>query len=295
MTGPCQQRAAGRVCSLFSQRKCVTAKCLSVEDDSIQAFTLALAEQKQRGGGNVALFVSLLVCVSVCAQYVCALLSLAAPPPPPLPLSLTPFPPPRLPFLSSPSSSTFHYWRFWLHFRLKRGGGRRGEEPARSGTGETELWDERYRIEGAGQREREAGEGRRREADKPLGKYIIRPLPSSGAPTDGSGWAPTIPVTLQVSWRKAALIKLSPGLRRMMAGSDAQNKPFAPSASSACSLQPPYTFFHFLSTHCIPVFPDSVSCAVGVAFSALFFFFLHQNLVLDALNRAEFVFGPSLM
>lgn len=104
---------------------------------------------------------------------------------------------------------------------------------------------------------------RRREADKPLGKCIIRPLPSSGAPTDGSGWAPTIPVTLRVSWRKAALIKLSPGLRRMIAGSDAQKQalcPISPRLPSA---------FHFLSAP--PVFPESVSPAVRVASSALSF------------------------
>lgn len=73
MTGPCQQRAAGRVRSLFSQRKCVTAKCLSLEDDSIQAFTLALAEHKQGGGGggNVALFVSLRACTCLCVCAIC--------------------------------------------------------------------------------------------------------------------------------------------------------------------------------------------------------------------------------
>lgn len=92
MTGPCQQRAAGRVCSLFSQRKCVTAKCLSVEDDSIQAFTLALTEQKQGGERKCCAFCkSLCVYVCVCNMFV-HYYPLAAPPPPPLSLPFHPRP-----------------------------------------------------------------------------------------------------------------------------------------------------------------------------------------------------------
>lgn len=117
MTGPCQQRAAGRVRSLFSQRKCVTAKCLSLEDDSIQAFTLALAEHK-RGGRrrrkrcafceSARVYVSVCVCNMFVHYY-----PLAGPPPPPPPAPSLSLPSlPHLPFLSSPSSSTFHYWRF---------------------------------------------------------------------------------------------------------------------------------------------------------------------------------------
>lgn len=61
--------------------------------------------------------------------------------------------------------------------------------------------------------------------EKPLGEHIIWPLPSSGAVANRRGWVPTIPVTLEVSWRKATLINLSPRLRWMIASSNAQNNP----------------------------------------------------------------------
>lgn len=77
-----------------------------------------------------------------------------------------------------------------------------------------------------------------KEGKKPLGERIIWLLPSSGAVANRRGWVPTIPVTLEVSWRKATLINLSPRLRRMIASSNAQNNPPSPKAISTAASSP---------------------------------------------------------
>lgn len=70
--------------------------------------------------------------------------------------------------------------------------------------------------------------------ERTLREQIIQPLhpypthPPSGDIANGRGWVPTVQKTLEVTWRKAALIKLTLGLRRMIVGNNAQNTPRHP-------------------------------------------------------------------
>lgn len=115
---------------------------------------------------------------------------------------------------------------------------------------------------------RQRREGNREK--KPLGERIIWPLTSSSAATNGKGWVPTIPMTLEVSWREAVLIKLSPRLRRMIAGSNAQNNPLTPTINTTIS-----SSFSALHIHIFlpPYLCASPHYSLYFSFNSLSFFF----------------------
>lgn len=115
---------------------------------------------------------------------------------------------------------------------------------------------------------------------KPLGGRIIWPLPSSGAAANGRGWVPTIPVTLEVSWRKATLINLSPRLRRMIASSNAQNNPSTPPhphlKPSTPLPAPPLALYTYKSTslHIYVQSSSALSPSLFLLYCCLFSLFL---------------------
>lgn len=137
--------------------------------------------------------------------------------------------------------------------KRKRQGLRDWTSNARSDQGERWRDSQRFQCNTDRGNRGETGE-------KPLGEHIIWPLPSSGAVANRRGWVPTISVTLEVSWRKATLINLSPRLRWMIASSSAQNNPPLlkpstpqPAPPPAHTNLPPSIFMHsppLPSHHC---------------------------------------------
>lgn len=144
---------------------------------------------------------------------------------------------------------TFQYTSIWLHFSLESAG---GKEAKQDGEKEKWWWEEKTGEDETKNMGRGEGQikGRHKETDRqtnredkrddlkarrkrgtqkreklPLGARIMWPLPPSREAANRRRWVPTIPVTLEVSWRKAALIKLTPRQKLTIAGSNAQNNP----------------------------------------------------------------------
>lgn len=147
----------------------------------------------------------------------------------------------------------------------REAGQNEGGEGKKRETDRRRGWEREIELKWGTERKVETG-----KTEETLEEHIIWPLPPSGKAANGSGWVPTIPVTLEVSWRKAALIKLTPRLRRMIAGSNAHNN---------------YAHIHIQPT-AIPSTPTtpslliytSTSLHIYLYFSSHSFFSLHYTL-----------------
>lgn len=138
-------------------------------------------------------------------------------------------------------------------------------------TDSSREWKERLHKNDRQTNEEETGEKKKRKKWGEIrGRVLFRIPPHTHTNTHtsyrpasatGSGWAPTIPLTLEVTWRKAALIKLTPGLRRMIAGSNVHTPPPLSSTIHITPHTPPIHINPLLLRYssstfiCIPLLP----------------------------------------